>query len=164
MQEVIEAIVKRTSFEKKDLFAAHLAKCFQQIKEYDDEYNEKFDKVLFKLDILFKGFSPFINEFGKSKKYLAGVSALDVICDELGVEMDPSECFILFHLRDLGKFKIREAKLHLELKSLWGQYKEYRLDDGEFSYALKSMMRKKFINYRKGNLSVNPSVLLSYRI
>ena len=163
MQDVIDSIGEEISFKKKDLFLELLSKCIRVDKSSTKESSSVYDNVLFDVNKLFKGFSPFINEHGKDKKYESGVEALSVICDKLGVEIEKSECFILFHIRDLGKFRMKESKLHDELKSLWGQYKHYKLEDRDFSYALKSLMRNRFINYRRGSLHLNPTVLIRYR-
>lgn len=166
MQEVIDPIVEKISFHKKQLFAEFLGKCIQQYyreEEAEKESLREYKSVLFKLDYFFKNFAPFINECGKDKKYESGVEALYLICEELGVEIDKSECFIVFHLKDLGKFKIKESKLYDELKSVWGQYKHYRLEPSDFSAALRNLRNERVIDYRKGNLTVNPTLILRYR-
>ena len=37
------------------------------------------------------------------------------------------------------------------------------LDDGEFAYALKSLMKKDLIEFRKGNLHFKPNVIIRYK-
>ncbi|MDB9787029.1 hypothetical protein OAB57_02900, partial [Bacteriovoracaceae bacterium] len=100
----------------------------------------------------------FVNDLGKDRKYEMGVNLLEVILSELELKNDRTECFILFHLRDLGKFRIKEAKLHQELMSLWGQYKDYKLNNADFSHSLKNLMRTKVVIYRRGSISLNPIV------
>lgn len=164
MQETIDSIVEKTNFSKKQLYSEFLRKCIHESNDSTRSTYAVHENVAFKLDAFFKGFSSFINEFGKDKKYEAGVEALSKICEELGIDMDKEECFILFHLRDLGKFRMKESKLLEELQTLWkSQYKEYAMIDQDFSHALKSLMRKKFIDYRRGNLHLNPTVIIRYR-
>ncbi|MCO4795167.1 MAG: hypothetical protein KC493_15730 [Bacteriovoracaceae bacterium] len=163
MEETINAIVEKIRFEKKQKFSELITKAIYICKDTEKGPRAAHDNVVFKIDTLFAGFPDFINEFGKDKKYEAGVEALSVICEELGVDIDKEECFILFHLRDLGKFRLKESKLHAELKILWRQYKNYELNDQDFSRSLKSLMRMKFINYRKGNLQINKTVLIRYK-
>ena len=155
--------MENIEFSKKQLFSEFLGKCLHYSDDSSESSYAVHRNVVFKLDTFFKGFSSFINEFGKDKKYKAGVHALQCICTELAVDLDDEECFILFHLRDLGKFRMRESKLKDELTNLWAQYPEYKLSDLDFSYALKSLMRKKFIDYRKGNLGVKTSLIIRYR-
>ena len=87
----------------------------------------------------------------------------EIVAEQLGVELDKEECFILFHIRDIGKFRLKEAKLKSEMTILWREYKEYALCDQDFSYALKSLMKKKFIEYRRGSIQLNPNVIYRYR-
>ena len=100
---------------------------------------------------------------GREKRYDAGTHALMTILNQLGVDIEKEDCFILFHVRELGKFRIREEKLFKELTELWARYKDYKLEPNDFSYALKDLMRKKLIGYRRGNVTLNESVLIRYR-
>lgn len=164
MEEVIASIIEKINFKRKDEFSDLLNKSMYSLSETAEEAHPNYDTIMLKIDVFFKGFDTFHNEFGKDKKYESGVEALSVMFEELGVEIEKTECFIIFHLKDLGKFRIKETKLHNELKSAWGQYKHYKLEDGDFSYALKSLMRKKLIYYRRGTIQLKPSILLRYRI
>ena len=119
--------------------------------------------MVFKLDSFFKGFAPFKNEFGREKVYESGVEALSCIFDELGVNLSKQECFLLFHLRDAGKFRVKESTLLEEVKDLWKKYPQYELSPGDFSYGLKELMRTKIINYRRGNLYLNKAIIIRYR-
>jgi hypothetical protein len=163
MQETIERIVETIKFEKKDLFEKHLKKCIHISKDTHKSTYAKEENVIFHLETFFKGFSPFNNELGKDFKLEAGVEALYVILNELCVEVEKEECFILFHLRELGKFRLSEKKLRSELQELWKKYKHYNLDDSDFAYALKSLMRNDLITYRSRNLHLCSSVLIRYR-
>jgi len=163
MPEDIENILSHIEFEKKDDFKLLLEKSIHVSTDSSNDELLKNPNIVFKMDAFFKGFPLFINEFGKDKKYEAGVHALMVILDQLGVEIEPQDCFILFHVRDLGKFRIREEKLLKELEELWSRHKDFKLEKNDFSYALKDLMRKKLIGYRRGNITMNPSVLIRYR-
>ncbi len=166
MQEVIDAIVKNANFNNKENLRSFLNNCIYQYyneNEADKESQREYKSVVFKLSYFYKNFSPFVNAYGKDKKYDAGVEALFCIAQELKIEIDKSECFILFHLRNLGKFKIKESKLLMELKGLWGQYKEYALDDQSFSAALRTLRDERLISYRKGSLSVSPTIIIRYK-
>ena len=163
MKETIENIMENIKFSKKQNFEKFLNTCLHYSGDSSESTYSVHKNVVFKIDTFFKGFSSFINEFGKDKKYEAGVHAIKTICYELAIDIDEEECFIFFHLRDLGKFRMKESKLHDELKSLWGNYPQYKLSDQDFSYALKSLMRKKFIEYRKGNLHLKTSMIIRYR-
>lgn len=164
MQESIDRIVEKLEFKNPEKFGQLLSKCIVVSEDSSKSSYAVHENVQFKLDVFFKGFSPWNNAFGKEKKYESGVAALSTIFDELGVEVEKSECFILFHIRDLGKFRMREDKLKNELIPLWKSgYKHYALEDGDFSYAIKNLMRNKLIDYRRGNLHLKPSVIIRYK-
>jgi len=163
MKETIDKIVERISFAEKEKFTELLKKCLHISKDSKKSTYATEDNVCFKIDTLFKGFKPFLYACGKDKEYESGVEALSIICDEIGIEIEKEELFILFHVRDIGKFRKKEAALHSELKAIWKSYPHYELEDKEFSYALKNLMRKKLIKYRRGSVHLIPSVILSYR-
>ncbi len=163
MQETYENIIEKIEFKKKQNFEVLLRKSIHVSNDSSTSTYAEHPNIVFKLDTFFKGFPSFINEFGKDKKYLAGVHALSTILDELGVEIDPSECFLLFHIRDLGKFRKSEKDLIKELKNVYPRYLDYKLEGNDLSYALKALMKLKLIDYRRGNLHLRPSVIIRYR-
>lgn len=163
MPEDIEDIVQQISFENKEEFRTLLYKCIHVSKDSSNLDELENPNIIFKIDTFFKGFPLFINAYGKDKKYLSGVEALMTILTTLGVEVEKEDCFLFFHLRDLGKFRMREEKLYKELLALWPYYKEFKLEPIEFSRSIKDLMRTKLIGYRRGNLTLNQSVLIRYR-
>lgn len=163
MPEDIENIIEKISFEKKDEFKLLLEKSIQISRDSSNDELLENPNLMFKMDKYFKGFPLFINSKGKDKKYEAGVEGLMVIFEQLGIEITKEECFILFHIRELGKFKVREEKLFKELNELWPRYKEYKLESADFSYALKDLMRKKLIGYSRRLVTFQPTVLIRYR-
>ena len=163
MPEDIENIVANITFEKKEEFKLLLERSIHVSKDSSNDELLENPNLIFKLDAFFKGFPLFINEMGREKRYDAGTHALMTILNQLGVDIEKEDCFILFHVRELGKFRIREEKLFKELTELWARYKDYKLEPNDFSYALKDLMRKKLIGYRRGNVTLNESVLIRYR-
>ena len=163
MNETIENIMNRISFRRKDDFRKHLLKCIHTSTNTKMVSHEEHENVIFKLLVFLQEFTPFLYEHGKEKKYLSGVEALLITIEELGYEIEKEDVFVLFHLREHGRFKVKESKLKEELELLWKSYPEFKLEGNELSYTLKDLMRKKLINYRKGNLEINPNVLIRYR-
>ena len=163
MNETYENICEKIAFNRKDEFHKLLTKSIHVSNDSGKSTYAVHDNVIFKMNVFFKGFSPFHNEIAKGKSYEAGVHALSVIFEELAVEVEKEECFILFHIRNLGKFRLREDKLLKELKDKWHEYKAYTIPDQEFTRALKNMMRTGLIDYRKGNLHLKPSLLIRYK-
>lgn len=163
LAEVYENILEKSKFDKVDKFEKLLKSSITEVWDQEKEPDPRFQCISFKLAVFFEGFTAFQNFYGKEKKYIAGVEGLQLIFDELQVEVDESECFILYHIRDLGKFRKRESELLKELTNLWHQFPEYKLEGIQFSKALKNLMRNKLIQYRKGNLHLLPSIMLRYR-
>jgi hypothetical protein len=164
MQEIVENILDKLDYENKDKLSGLLYKTIEEVRVDEEDPYPKVKELIIRLDLFFAGFSPWINTYGKDKKYESGIEVLCLICEELGIEIEKTEAFILFHLRDKGKFKMKETKLLDELRPIWGQYKHYKLEGPDFSYALKCLMRNKLIYYRKGNLQLNPTVLVRIKI
>jgi hypothetical protein len=164
MEETFLNIEEKIEFSKKDAFMDLVRRCIHESNEQHGKtvYSEHAN-VVFKVSDFFKSFPTFINEFGKDKKYRAGVHALSVIGEELGLDLDDSEYLILFHLRELGKFRKKESDLLKELKQVWPYYKDLKIEDEDFTHSLKNLMRAKFINYRKGNLTINSNIIIRYK-
>jgi len=163
MQETYDNIVEKIPFERKELFRDLIVKSIHVSTDSNKSTYAVDENVIFKMGVFFAGFSHFNNELGRGNIYRAGVAALMVIFEELLVPVDKEECFILFHIRNLGKFRMREADLLKELKEVWPKYKEFEIEGQDFSRALKNLMRLNLIEYRKGNLHFKPAVVVRYR-
>lgn len=169
IEEVIYNINEKIDFKKKDEFLQLLQKCihyFNRAEDADRESARKYRSIVFKLDVFFKEFTPFQTELGKDKIYTAGVKALFAICEELLIELDEKDLFLLFHLRDLGKFRIREDKLLKEVQSLWTlpQYKQFTIDNKQdFAASMRALRDSDAINYRRGNMTLNQTIIVRYR-
>jgi len=164
LEEVYENILRKSKFEKEVTFEKLIRSTITKAWSDENEPDDRYFTVSFKLQKFFDGFTGLQNQYGKDKKYQAGAEALFNILEELQVDVDESECFILYHLRDMGKFRKKEADLLKELKALWGNFPVYAMEDRPFSKTLKSLMRNKLIQYRKGNIHLNPSTLLRYKV
>ncbi len=163
MQETIEAILERIELNKKDELAKWLGRAITTSEDSTTRTTQTHENVLFKTDVFFEGLNQALNETVKEKKLLAGVNLVEVILDELGFEIDKEDAFVIYHLRDLGKFKITDKKLKEQLKGLWGQHKEYTLNDQEFARTLKHLMRMGLLDFRKGNMTMKKSIIIRYK-
>ena len=163
MQETIQNIIERVNFEKKDNFSRFLYACIKDSHDTAKSTYAIHNNILFKTAVFFEGLAKVSNEVPKEKKLLLGVETLVIVFDELGIEIEKEDAFILFHLRDLGKFKIKDKKLLAQLKGPWGQYKEFALEDADFSHSLKGLRKAGIINYRKGSVSLEQNIVISYK-
>ena len=165
LEEFYANILEKIKFDKRDKFEALLHSSITSVwREQEQEPDYRFKSISFKIDVFFSKFSPFVNFYGKNRKYLAGAEALYIICSELQIDVDEAECFLLFHIRNIGKFRKKESDLYDELMALWNEYPEFKMESRNFSRALKNLMRNKIIEYRKGNIHLNTSVMLRYRL
>lgn len=161
-EDLYNDIFERVDFTAMDKFEALIKKTISRAV-INGEDNPNITSVSFKCQQLLEGLGPFANSQGKEKAYEVGAQTLLSITNALQFDLDEGEAFLLFHLRGLGKFRKREADLLKELKKLWEKNPEYAMEDREFSRALKNLMRDKFIQYRKGNILLNPSFVIRYR-
>ncbi|MBK24661.1 MAG: hypothetical protein CME70_11755 [Halobacteriovorax sp.] len=163
MQETIEAILERVELNKKDNLAKWLGRAISVSDDSTTRTTQTYQNILFKTDVFFEGLNQALNETVKEEKLLTGVGLVEIVLDELGFEIEKEDAFIVYHLRDLGKFKITDKKLKEQLKGLWGQHKDYALDDQEFARTLKHLMRMGLLDFRKGNMTMKKSVIIRYK-
>lgn len=164
LEEVFQGILDKVELSAMDKFESLLHRSISIAIIPDHDPKPYIETVSFKFGILLEGLDTFANSKGKTSAQVVGTNLLMAILEGLQFEMDESDCFILFQLRKLGKFRKKESELLGELKRLWKTYPDYELSDGDFSRALKFLMREKLILYRKGSIHVNTSFILRYRI
>lgn len=163
IEELHREIIESVEFTAMDKFEDLIKKSIS-MAIISGEDNPSLQSVSLKFGVLLDGLGFFANSKGKEHAPKVGADTLLAIAKALQFEMDPEEAFLLFSLRGLGKFRKKEADLKNDLKGLWKRFPEYTLDDQDFSRALKSLMRDKFIQYRKGSIHLNPSFVIRYRI
>ncbi len=161
-EEVYSEILEKVSFTATDKFEDLVRKSITKAMIIGDE-NPNVTSVSFKFGQLLEGITYFAHSKGKENALKLGSDTILIITNALQYELDDTEAFLLFHLRNLGKFRKKESELLSELKKLWVQYPDYEMEDREFSRALKSLMRDKFIQYRKGKIHLNPAFVIRYR-
>lgn len=161
--EIIQEVKESFEFTAMDKFEDLIKKSVTKAVIIGED-NPDLRSVSLKFGNLLDGLGFFANSKGKEHAPKIGADTLLSIAQSLQFEMDPEEAFLLFSLRGLGKFRKKEAELLKDLKGLWKRFPEYELSDQDFSRALKSLMRDKFIQYRKGSIHLNPSFVIRYRV
>jgi len=164
LDEVYETILEKVDLTAIDKFETLIKKSISTaiIPEYDPKPN--IETISFKFGPLLEGLDAFSKNKGKDQAQVIGTELLLIILEALQFEIDESECFLLFQLRKLGRFRKRESDFLAELKKLWKEYPQFELSDGDFSRALKSLMREKILLYRKGVIQINASFVIRFRI
>ncbi len=162
-EEIYSEIFQNVDFRAMDKFEQLIKKTITGAV-ITGEDNPGMVSVSFKFAQLLEGLIYFANSKGKENGLDLGAKTMLTITKALQFEIDESEAFLLYYLHTISKFRKKESELIAELKKLWVTYPEYAMEDLDFSRALKFLMREKFINYRKGNLQVNPTFIIRYRV
>lgn len=162
LEELYAKILEKVDFTAMDKFEALLRKTITRAVINEHDPKPHIVNVSFKLSQLLEGLPTFANSKGKEGALVLGTQTFLAITDVLQFELDESEAFLIFHLRKLGKFRKREADLLQELSALWKEYPDYEMSKIEFSRSLKELMRAKLIQYRRGNIMLNPSFIIRY--
>lgn len=163
IEDLHKEIIESVDFTAMDKFE-DLIKKSVTVAIIVGEDNPNLTSVSLKFGTLLDGLGFFANSKGKELAPKIGAETLLSIVNALQFDVDPEDAFLLFSLRGLGKFRKKEADLLKELKALWKKFPEFELSDQDFSRALKSLMRDKFIQYRKGSIHINPSFVIRYRV
>lgn len=114
----------------------------------------------FKVQHFLRGLKPLVSEYKAKEGMDIIVSLIEIVLKQWGYEMSRPECFVIYQLKDLGKFRIKDDKLFTQLQSEWSQYKDYSMDSEEFKQSLKDLKNIKFIDLRRGAITFNPVVIL----
>lgn len=163
LEEIYTDILEKTDFSAADKFEDLIKRTISKAMIESENRPDLFS-VSFKFGTLLQEMNSFAASTGKEHTLNLGTKTLMIITNALQFELEESEAFLLFQLRQLGKFRKKESDLHNELKKLWKQYPEYEMENQEFSRSLKNLMREKFIEYRRGNIKINPAFIIRYKI
>lgn len=163
LEEIYKTILEKLDVTALDKFESLLRKSITSAYIPDHDPKPGVEIISFKLAPLLEELDKFSRSHNKDQAMIHGTQNLQVVLEGLQFEFDESECFILYQLRKLGRFRKREKDLLAELKKLWKIFPHLELSDVEFSHALKALMREKLISYRKRVIQLNSSFVISYR-
>ncbi|MGK0367349.1 MAG: hypothetical protein ACI9QD_000483 [Thermoproteota archaeon] len=163
MQETIQVITEKVPLARKEKVSSLLKRCIRESKDTSKSTYAIHENILFKIDTFFIELSKVLNDIPKAQRIPLGVETLRIVLEELGVDIIKEEAFILYHLRDLGKFKIRDTKLKQELKIAYNQYKEFTVEESDMPHTIKDLMRMGVIEYRKGLLAISKNLVIRYK-
>ena len=85
------------------------------------------------------------------------------IFDEFDINVSPEEAFIIFNLKDLGKFRTKDKKLLNDLKGFWGTHKEYALEDSDFNETLRELKNVGLIDFRRGAITLPENLVIKLK-
>lgn len=163
LEEIYKTILDKVDVTAMDKFEGLLRKSITPAFIPDHDPKPGVEIISFKLGQVLEALDKFSKFNDKDQAMIHGTQNLMAILEGLQFEFDESECFLLYQLRKLGRFRKREKDLSAELKKLWKTFPQFELSDGEFSRALKDLMREKLISYRKGVIQISTSFVIRYR-
>lgn len=163
MDGVIDKLVEAIPVTKKDPLKKLLRKTVRLSKDSTVSTYSIYPNILFLSVEFLKGLTPLLQEFGKNNEYTEASKAFCLICEELGIDIEKEEAFILYHMRNLGKFRTREEDLYKEMIKKWQVYNDFKLDQVDFAHAMKGLMRLDLVHYRRRNISLNTQIIIRYR-
>ena len=168
MNEKLVLIVE-TAIENKLCFhQKHLQRLlnttFSIVSDSIEEKGYEMADVQFQIAKFLKELPKSINGIKRSELYAKGADLLCLLFNSLNVEITKEECFIFFHLRELGKFRTKEDIVFKELKSEWGMHKDYALEEDDFLEAVRELKNHGLIGHRRGTITLNDATVFRYKM
>jgi hypothetical protein len=120
------------------------------------------DTFEFRYQKFLKGMDTILNGQGKNNAPHVAVKILITVMEEFKIDISEEEAFIIYNLRDLGKFKEKDKKLFGNLKGQWGSLKAYALEETEFNETLRELKNVGLLELRKGAISLPQNVVVRF--
>ncbi len=114
----------------------------------------------FRVPKFLKGLKALLNEVPANKIPEVVVHILQTCFKHLGIELTDQECFVLYQLRDLGKFRLKDAKLLQDLEKQFGQFPQYKVDKTELKHVLYELKAIKLIDVRRGSITLTEQITI----
>jgi hypothetical protein len=157
------AVEKELCFHEKHLNRL-LSQSFHIVDDSVEERGEEMADIHFQISKFLKDLPKSINGIKRSQLYAKGADLLCLILNTLDVEVTKQECFIFFHLRELGKFRTKEDIVFKELKSEWGMHRDYVLELDEFLEAIRELKNHGLIGHKRGTITLNDATVFRYKM
>lgn len=164
LENIIEVAVEQKLCHHEKHLRHLLSNCFSIVSDSVEEKGIEMADVHFNESKFFKDLSKTLNGIKRSDLYRCGAELFCLIFNTLNVEVTKEECFIFFHLRDLGKFRTKEDKVFNELKGEWGIHKDFKLEKEDFEEAVRELKNHGFIGHRRGTITLSESTVFRYKL
>jgi hypothetical protein len=157
------AIENRLCFHEKHLKRL-LNHSFELIADSVEEKGADMANIQFHIARFLKDLPKSINGIKRSELYGKGADLLCLCLNTLNVEITKEECFVFFHLRELGKFRTKEDIVFKELKSEWGLHRDYALEEDDFYEAVRELKNHGLIGHKRGTITLNDATVFRYKM
>ncbi len=114
----------------------------------------------FKLQIFLKGLESVINEVPKKEKMNTIVKIMQITFEKLGYEVEPNEAYVLYQIRDLGRFRLKDDKLWKDLEKSWGEHPQFRFEKSDYKVILNGLKNIRFIDTRRGSITLGENIII----
>lgn len=116
--------------------------------------------VEFKIQHFLRGLDSIVSEMKKQDAMEAKMLIIQTLFENWDYSLSLPECFVIYQLRDLGKFRLKDDKFMQQLTPLWQSFPDYELDKTELKQSLKDLKNLKVLDYRKGTIIFVSSMIL----
>lgn len=163
LTKIQEVAIENKLISNEKNFKRLLHKNFSIVKDSIEEKGEELADVHFKIAPFMKDLPACFNGIKRSELYKTAAEVLYLIFSEFSVEIEKEECFVWFHFREIGKFRMKEEQVMNDLKAEWGLHKEFTLDKANFEYAVRQLKNHGLINLRRGSITLPDATVFRYK-
>ena len=151
---MIEQVLNGIVLKNEQKFMSHLNQCLTSIKRLN---SMEVDHAVYELQIqkFLRGLGPLLSEFKNKDRMSIIINLIKNLFAFYEYELEPEECYILYHLKDLGKFRIKDDTLFNDLQKSWKEFPDYELEKSDFKDAVKGLKNVKLIDSRKGSITMS---------
>ncbi len=115
----------------------------------------------FKIPKFLLGIKAVLNEVPKAQIMDKTIDLILLVLDQLDYEISREEAFVLYSLKDLGRFRMKDSKLFSDLESLYSTHPSYRLDKSDFKDVLKELKNVGLIELRRGAIMLSERLMIN---
>jgi len=164
INKIVEYAVENKLITNEKNFKRLVSKSFSLIKDSVKEKGEELADLHFKVMSFTKDFPACFNGVNRSELYKNAAEVLYFMFNELSIEVEKEECFIFFHFRELGKFRMKEDKVFEELKSEWAIHRDYEMPKADYEYALRQLKNHGLIGLRRGAITLTDTTVFRFKL
>jgi hypothetical protein len=114
----------------------------------------------FKYQKFLKGLDVALNSVAKNETPQTAVKILCAVLETFDIDITEPEAFILYMIRDIGKFRTKDHKLIIELRGQWGTLKQYALEESEYNVTLRELKNVGLIDFRRGAITLPENIVV----
>lgn len=151
----LKMLLRDTLYHARDNISVDKMK---EAEAFGDDVKTSID---FRYQKFLKGLDPLLNNVKSNQTTQVAVDLLHSIFELIGVEIDKDECFLLYEMRDLGKFRLKEDQFYIDLEKKW-RGSDFVLSKVDYKEALKGLKNGDLINFRRGSITLNESLIMRY--